>query len=749
MAPSTTAIAVNFASQYYSLLATKPGDLAALYVATSELQRDDKRYKGAEIAQYYNEQPANAFRVVITDVTEDSAKRSSTGGAVAFIVSASYVYGNGQPSQQFRQSIELVPQGTVSAHSKTPAFSIAADSLRTITSSPIASAFGGGVFGKKAPVKAPVSQPTAPLVAQPAPAYSAQHTHTKAGPKSPANSASTGAVSPPPPMISEAWSADTPPAFAAKPQLAVPPMPMADASPQQQQQQPQTPKKDAAHAAPATRQPAAQREKKPVPPSPAKETASAAPAAQPSKKPEAERPAAVPKEPAATSAAKEVSKPALEAQPPQKAAPAKDATPAATAPVAAAATKEEKPKEAASVPKAAPEEATKPTPAPAEATKPAETTAEAAKAPAAPLTFADRVRGKQAAAAQAASKPEKEAGAATATPAAAPVTAEPKPDAKPPVESTKPAEKTPEPAAAKTAEKKPAAAAKAAEQPAAVPEDKPAEVPAKPTKAAEPAAKEAPKDETEHSAAASTTDAEDADKSADKPKGQPVNAWARGPLSFNGAAPTAAVKPPATTSTAGSGPVVLPSRPKPADAAEAKEKAAAAAAAAEKPVARTDTAKRPVATAAPAASRPVDRQGGLAAAVSHYHIFVRGLPEGTTEEQLSKVLVPHVPLRPGIKIDSKVVRETVRPTNEQVDRVRTFAFVCLDIEDLSEVPSHVARLKHLRLMLGDGHLHFDEVHEKPVFSQNPPPVRSATTAGQPAAAATAAKPAAKAAPAKK
>jgi hypothetical protein len=94
--------------------------------------------------------------------------------------------------------------------------------------------------------------------------------------------------------------------------------------------------------------------------------------------------------------------------------------------------------------------------------------------------------------------------------------------------------------------------------------------------------------------------------------------------------------------------------------------------------------------------------------VSHYHIFVRGLPEGTTEEQLSKVLVPHVPLRPGIKIDSKVVRETVRPTNEQVDRVRTFAFVCFDIEDLSEVPSHVARLKHLRLMLGDGHLHFDE-----------------------------------------
>lgn len=98
----------------------------------------------------------------------------------------------------------------------------------------------------------------------------------------------------------------------------------------------------------------------------------------------------------------------------------------------------------------------------------------------------------------------------------------------------------------------------------------------------------------------------------------------------------------------------------------------------------------------------------LANLVSHYHVFIRGLPPGTTESDVREAIEKFVPLQKGMKIDSKI------DSNSGTDKVRTFAFVSLDVKP-EEVQEKVKALCDRKIRIRGQNVVCDEVREKTIF----------------------------------
>eukprot|EP00672_Neobodo_designis_P024635 CAMPEP_0174839136 /NCGR_PEP_ID=MMETSP1114-20130205/7855_1 /TAXON_ID=312471 /ORGANISM="Neobodo designis, Strain CCAP 1951/1" /LENGTH=293 /DNA_ID=CAMNT_0016073257 /DNA_START=41 /DNA_END=918 /DNA_ORIENTATION=+ len=268
--------AVNFAAEYYSQLITNPAALAASYHASCDIVRGEKTH--ADAAAYFKALPVGKHRVVITDVSVSDAAPANKNG-LGFTVSASNVFANGNPSAQFTQTFEIVKHNQ--------GYYIAIDKLFAVTCSPVASAFAAfsSANTKKAPAKQPPQPATGARLGSPTPKASAD----KAKP-------APVAEQPVKPVAPMNWSEDTPPAFAAKPEVMPPPMPMEDASP---------PKSAPETAAPSPAAPAQAKSKKaPATPKKAEPATTTAPA-QAEEKPAAAAPKAKPEPKAAAKPAPE------------------------------------------------------------------------------------------------------------------------------------------------------------------------------------------------------------------------------------------------------------------------------------------------------------------------------------------------------------------------------------------------------------------------------------------------------------
>jgi len=114
-----------------------------------------------------------------------------------------------------------------------------------------------------------------------------------------------------------------------------------------------------------------------------------------------------------------------------------------------------------------------------------------------------------------------------------------------------------------------------------------------------------------------------------------------------------------------------------------------------------------------AAPRPPPQLG---ASVSHYTVFIKGLPPGTTEKEVIEAFSKIVPLKTGMKIDWKTVSELDRATGQTVEKTRTFAFANIDCPP-SDNEKSIEAMKRARVKIQNCSLFCDLVKEKAVFAQ--------------------------------
>ena len=112
---------------------------------------------------------------------------------------------------------------------------------------------------------------------------------------------------------------------------------------------------------------------------------------------------------------------------------------------------------------------------------------------------------------------------------------------------------------------------------------------------------------------------------------------------------------------------------------------------------------------------------GLAAAVNHYHVFIKGLHASVTESQIIDGFAKIAPLKSGVKIESKTIKE--EKDGQTIDRIRTFAFVNLDCDD-AERPKYIEAMRKSRPRIGGAGsagsvAYCDEVREKAAFVVQP------------------------------
>lgn len=262
---------------------------------------------------------------------------------------------------------------------------------------------------------------------------------------------------------------------------------------------------------------------------------------------------------------------------------------------------------------------------------------------------------------------------------------------------------TPEKSEPKPEKKRPASQPKAAEavaskEPTSTKEAQPAS-----TKAPKPVTVSEPCPESSSSATATATaepkDSPVADETGDvTEEGKPKNAWGSGTLAAKlASAPAKPTKPTEKLTVIvakdeGKGPTKEP----------VKEKAAPKANAPDKPAAK------------PSADKPRvhNTSANLAAVVDHYHVFIRNLPKDVTETDIITAFAPFAPVAKGMKIESKP------PLEGPKDKLRTFAFVCLELEG-AELAAAVKVLCKEKIKVRTSIVTCDAVREKPVFSLKP------------------------------